>query len=94
MKWSKIVTSLGFLGFCVTSFATNPPAFMPPGPDFINCTTSKSFEHVVYSNRCIFSNEVMTGIQQLTPTLAIYCAEVQVTCNGKKIPVEALEQDE
>lgn len=44
-----------------------------------HCSTWVSFVHIQYGNRCLYSDEVMTGIAQTNP-LAVYCGRIQVNC--------------
>lgn len=59
---------------------------------FINCQTQISFSHVEYSPRCMYMDEVMTGIYSGNP-LQIYCGRVQVNCFGRDVKSEQKAQE-
>ncbi len=73
--------------FSVHAFCA-PPAYLPPGEDqgqtghYANCTTTTYLEHQVEGNHCQDFEEVMTGIEQTTPTMIIDCARMQTTCDS------------
>jgi hypothetical protein len=53
------------------------------------CKIKKISTYYSYSSQCTGPNEVMIGIQSVSPTIVLKCAKIQAECpNRKTISIE------